>query len=365
MFNKKLKELNSILTDRIAFLETQSDSKEMLLNDKIKCLEEEISRIEEECRFKDRLLKELTSGGDLLDNIRNGLANCSNQLSSERDLLVIMDSIFDNAQESLSDLFERKDCINNHAEENLKVVSELLDTSEHIGKLVFVIKEISDQTNLLALNAAIEAARAGDSGRGFSVVADEVRKLANKAHNISNTIEILVGKVISQTNDIKKVIDANAHSAKKISGVIHTINNVFGEVIEKSNHMHKIINSISIKAFLDTVKLDHAVWKSNIYKRIINGDFNEAVNNHTECRLGKWYFNGEGNKFFSHLVSFNHLNLPHEQVHATGKMAIQCASMNDFHHLIENISFMELASNNVVKCLDDIFYEMTASDKVI
>ncbi len=71
-------------------------------------------------------------------------------------------------------------------------VSALAEHAEAISNVIHVIKEIAGQINLLALNAAIEAARAGDSGRGFSVVADEVRSLANRTQGSISSIEEMV-----------------------------------------------------------------------------------------------------------------------------------------------------------------------------
>ena len=71
----------------------------------------------------------------------------------------------------------------------LERVSQLSDQMPTLMKTLDDIDNIAKQTNLLALNAAIEAARAGDSGRGFSVVADEVRALSSRSASFSKTIQ--------------------------------------------------------------------------------------------------------------------------------------------------------------------------------
>ncbi len=307
------------------------------------------------------LLSYQLRGGDMLNSIRHGLADSAETLINERQQLKEVDSLFSDTRSALQRLNQRAVLINEQASSSMEAAQILDNTASGISKLVSSIQEISDQTNLLALNAAIEAARAGEAGRGFAVVADEVRNLASKTHSASEQVEELVRKVLDQTHSIKQMVDKNQSSAEDVATSAGQIDSIVGSVIETSQKMQAAINLAATQSFLDTVKLDHAVWKNEVYRRIDKRDFHSEVNAHTECRLGKWYYQGYGSTHYQNSRNFKAIEAPHKAVHESGRAAVKAAQAANKTEMLSYLDKMETASLQVVVSIESLLEEIKSS----
>ncbi|MDP2572411.1 methyl-accepting chemotaxis protein [Vibrio penaeicida] len=112
---------------------------------------------------------------------------------------------------------ENLDVIQGVAEEvqaTVKIAENLEASSNEIGDILDVIKQIAEQTNLLALNAAIEAARAGEQGRGFAVVADEVRTLAQRTQESTGNIQRIISDLQTGVQHTVNSLENCQHKAE-------------------------------------------------------------------------------------------------------------------------------------------------------
>lgn len=123
---------------------------------------------------------------------------------------------------------------NEVVERAASAMRDIADSSKKINQIIGVMDEIALQTNLLALNAGVEAARAGDSGRGFSVVASEVRSLSHRSTEAAKEIKV----ILSQSNSR---IDSGV---QLVADTIISLRNI----LDRVDQIDKAIHAIAISA---------------------------------------------------------------------------------------------------------------------
>ena len=142
--------------------------------------------------------------------------------------------------------------IESSVSESARVISELGEESDKIGKIVDAISGIAEQTNLLALNAAIEAARAGEHGRGFAVVADEVRKLAEQSQTSAHEISELIGSIQEKSQNAVKAMQSGVERVQSGTEAVDNARKTFREIADmvmkvndNSGQMEAIVDKLS------------------------------------------------------------------------------------------------------------------------
>ncbi|MDP4114427.1 MAG: methyl-accepting chemotaxis protein, partial [Bacillota bacterium] len=167
---------------------------------------------------------------------------------------IVSDNVYTSKQlsedsQSILDTLNKKALETSSASCNvINHINDLNSQMKEIKKIIKIIMGISDETNLLAFNAAIEAARAGSAGKGFAVVAEEVGKLANQIKNATGTIDSIIKKV--QTSTENAVTEAD-HTGQIVSQQLDVVKNtaeafrtIFGSMVHISEEMSNLDGSI-------------------------------------------------------------------------------------------------------------------------
>ena len=357
MFGKKKEREIARLQDEFAALRQQEQSESNRAN----ALESEVARLQaENARLANQavlfsgITEPLNQFGDSVKALQASLAIMSQSMKNETQESVLNLKETSLSQICVRKLTERITQLIDRAHQSTEAIAQLNERTGQINGIVKLIKGIADQTNLLSLNAAIEAARAGEQGRGFAVVADEVKKLAERTAASTDEISRLVASVQQEATTLMQVAEVDPEEMKVILQEGENAFSNISHLMQVSKHMTQTIADTALRSFIETAKTDHLVFKQEIYRVFlgVSDKGPENFSSHTACRLGKWYYDGDGKDCFSKLPGYIEVEPSHKSVHAHGQSAVQAFRAGNIEAGVTELSVMEKDSMEVLAYLE-------------
>jgi len=322
--------------------------------------------------LKEKLISRITdlNSGNLIGNLKSIQEYL---LKMTQELAVVGQLSKDTAQEAegsrttIDGLVDNLNRVAGMVANTNEHVSLLHQKSDEIHQIVQVITDVADRTNLLALNAAIEAAHAGEVGKGFAVVAEEVRTLSENTKDAAASIAATIGSFAQATT---KMIDDSSQVKELAEGSRDAVVDFRAQVLKFADSAKTSMIQIDRAqdfSFASLVKVDHFLFKQNGYRVIHQGgDSPEAKavqTDHRGCRLGTWYYQGQGAELFSQVPSFGRLEAPHMGVHQNIHQATALLEHRWEHdpqaqnRIYAHFEAAEKASEEVVQVLDRMVEE--------
>ncbi|GAB1395030.1 methyl-accepting chemotaxis protein [Rhodocyclaceae bacterium] len=314
----------------------------------------DLLRLQSSLQLFDGMINPLSQFADSAKALQTSLASMSQSMKAETQEAVRSSGETANSKNIVEKLTQRISQLIDRAHQSSNAIDKLHEGTGKINGIVQLIKEVADQTNLLALNAAIEAARAGEQGRGFAVVADEVRKLAERTTMSTAEISLLVSNVQQEAISLKQVAQVDPQEMTVIHQEGQSAFASIDELLKISEHLTSKLAATSLRSFVETAKTDHLVFKQEIYRVFINrSDKSESdFASHKGCRLGKWYYEGDGKGCFSRLPGYAEIEPPHMRVHEYGRAAVAAYRVGDIATGVKELGRMEQASMEVLNFLE-------------
>ncbi len=312
-----------------------------------------IAELELERKVYRALFRSFEGFGESLGAVRESVADLSRLLTGSDQATADSRLESEASRRGLEAMVRRIAAIAAHITEASAQISALNGDAGRIGGILSLIDQIARQTRLLAFNASIEAARAGDAGSGFAVVATEVRTLAGQAGEATANIDALVRAIQTQAGETDSHMRENAGAAGMLQDEAADILGRTGRLLDLSRESGEALSQAAALGEIELANLEELELKMAVYRVFMGlSDATEAdFIDDTECRLGRWYFDGDGRDLFEGQTEYAALEQPHRQVHDNAREAVRLYRLGRMDDALAALSAMEAANMDVMNRL--------------
>ncbi len=117
-------------------------------------------------------------------------------------------------------------------------------------------------------------------------------------------------------------------------------------LLQMSQRMQESIASSSHLANAELANIEELTLKLEVYKVLLGlSDLDAgALPDETQCRLGRWYYEGEGKESYSRLPGYREMETPHKAVHDHARQAVARYRQGDFRGALDALTRMEEAN---------------------
>lgn len=332
----------------------QQQQENQQLRQQLQAAERSHAQLQEQHNHTLGIIHYLQNFGQSLLNTQVSLQGLANRLREEKSTAIEAQGLSITSRDAIERISRHLTNLANTTDGAAQQAGSLDQSSREIIGVVKLIHDIADQTNLLALNASIESARAGEHGRGFAVVADEVRTLAKRTSEATNKITQLAESIRLSSGNTREEMGSLAARAISYSEDGQRAMLTMHDLLHFSSNMEKVVAASALRSFCELAKIDHLLYKFEVYKVLFQLS-DKAVHDfaeHTQCRLGKWYYQGEGHDCFSKLPGYREIEQPHILVHKSAINALTAFANADNDKLLVEVGKMEDASLMVLTNLE-------------
>ena len=189
------------------------------------------------------------------------------------------------------------------------------------------------------------------------------KKLAERTGKATQEIAITIQTLQQETTGIQSNSEKINNIANNSEESINSFESTLIEFNKDANETAKTSYKVENKTFITLAKIDHLIYKTRAYSAVLNERHEDSFSSPDECRLGKWYTNGQGKEKFGCRSSYPLIDEPHKIVHNAVHEAMDIVAegggfrVHEVEPIVECFQKMENASDKLFKLLNELTNE--------